>query len=307
MLDWLPNADHVGIYQALADGAFKAAGLDVTVRTPANPASPLQLLQAGKVDVAISYEPELMLARDKGAPLVAIARDRPAAADLDRLAGLQAHHLAPAQLQGKRVGDAGIPYQHAYLKTILAHAGVPAELGQRGQRRRQPRRLDAVRPGRRHARRLLELRGDPAAPGGQAAQRHPRRERRRAQLRRARARHHREGARAPAPTELRRFVQALARGYQAVRANPQAGVDALLKANPRCRPSSSRRASPRPCRRSSPPADRPWGWMTTSQWTAYGQWMLRQHLISNPATIVGRRDGPAAGRPGSVGDGPAAR
>jgi len=27
--------------------------------------------------------------------------------------------------------------------------------------------------------------------------------------------------------------------------------------------------------------------MTTARWTSYGQWMLRQHLISNPATIVG--------------------
>ena len=31
-----------------------------------------------------------------------------------------------AQLRGKTVGDAGIPYQHAYLQTILKRAGVPA-------------------------------------------------------------------------------------------------------------------------------------------------------------------------------------
>ena len=37
MLDWLPNADHVGLYQALSDGAFRAAGLNVTVRTPTRP------------------------------------------------------------------------------------------------------------------------------------------------------------------------------------------------------------------------------------------------------------------------------
>ena len=28
MLDWFPNADHVGLYQALADGSFERAGLD---------------------------------------------------------------------------------------------------------------------------------------------------------------------------------------------------------------------------------------------------------------------------------------
>src|ERR1700683_3030978 len=73
MLDWFPNADHVGLYQALAEGDFARAGLDVHVEVPSNPASPLQLLAAGKVDIAISYEPEVLLARNQGLPLVSIA------------------------------------------------------------------------------------------------------------------------------------------------------------------------------------------------------------------------------------------
>ena len=52
MLDWTPNADHVGLYRAMATGAFRAAGLDVHVQVPTDPATPLQLLAAGKVDVA---------------------------------------------------------------------------------------------------------------------------------------------------------------------------------------------------------------------------------------------------------------
>ena len=73
MLDWFPNADHVGIYQALADGDFAKAGLDVHVQVPSDPAPPLKLLEAGKVDVAISYEPEVLLARNQGLPLVSVA------------------------------------------------------------------------------------------------------------------------------------------------------------------------------------------------------------------------------------------
>ncbi|HEV3056214.1 MAG TPA: hypothetical protein VGX45_16245, partial [Solirubrobacteraceae bacterium] len=34
MLDWVPNADHVGLYEAFADGDFTKAGLDVHVETP---------------------------------------------------------------------------------------------------------------------------------------------------------------------------------------------------------------------------------------------------------------------------------
>jgi putative hydroxymethylpyrimidine transport system substrate-binding protein len=285
MLDWLPNADHVGLYQALADGAFKAAGLSVTVRTPANPATPLQLLQAGKVDIAVSYEPELMLARDKGAPLVAIGAivQRP----LTSIVSLRFKHVtSAAQLRGKRVGDAGIPYQHAYLETILKRAGVPTSS------------VQEVNVGDNLVGAMLS--------GGVDATLGAYWNYEAIQLRQA-GKHpnviHVENAGVPDYDELvlvttesalahktsalRRFVQALARGYQAVRANPQAGVNALTSANPSLSAKLQSASVKATLPAFFPATDRPWGWMTTSQWTAYGQWMLRQHLISDPATIVG--------------------
>ncbi|MBV9416714.1 MAG: ABC transporter substrate-binding protein, partial [Solirubrobacterales bacterium] len=124
MLDWFPNADHAGIYQALAEGDFSRAGLDVHVQVPSDPAAPLQLLAAGKVDAAISYEPEVLLARDQGLALVSVAAlvQKP----LTSIISLGSKHItSPGALKGKRVGDAGISYQHAYLTTILNQAGVP--------------------------------------------------------------------------------------------------------------------------------------------------------------------------------------
>ena len=67
MLDYFPNADHAGIYAAQASGEYERAGLDVEIQPPPDAAAPLKLLQADRVDLAISYEPELLLARDKGA------------------------------------------------------------------------------------------------------------------------------------------------------------------------------------------------------------------------------------------------
>src|ERR1700739_3578607 len=64
MLDWFPNADHVGIYQGLAEGDFRAAGIDLHVQVPPSASTPLQLLAAGQADLAISYEPDVMIARD---------------------------------------------------------------------------------------------------------------------------------------------------------------------------------------------------------------------------------------------------
>jgi putative hydroxymethylpyrimidine transport system substrate-binding protein len=287
MLDWLPNADHVGLYQALADGGFRAAGLNVSVHVPTDPATPLQLLQAGKVDLAISYEPELLLARDKGAPLVAIGAivQRP----LTSIISLRSKHItSPAQLRGKTVGDAGIPYQHAYLQTILKHAGVPASS------------VKEVNVGSNLVGSMLSGRVD-ATLGAywnyeaiqlQQAGKHPNVI-------------HVENAGIPdydelvlvttekalanadTTSELRRFVQALGRGYQAVRANPQAGVSALTSANPSLSAKLQQASVTATLPAFFPTTNRPWGWMTSSRWTAYGQWMLRQHLISNPATIVG--------------------
>src|SRR4051794_15618409 len=72
MLDYFPNADHAGIYAAQAGGHFKQAGLGVEIRQPADPAAPIKQVAAGRVDLAISYEPEVLRARDEGLNVVAV-------------------------------------------------------------------------------------------------------------------------------------------------------------------------------------------------------------------------------------------
>ena len=90
MLDWFPNADHAALYSAIAHGDFRAVGLDVNPVIPAETAEPLKLLAAGKVDMAISYEPQLLLARDQGLKLVSIGALVQRAADLDHRPARQA-------------------------------------------------------------------------------------------------------------------------------------------------------------------------------------------------------------------------
>ena len=65
-LDFYPNPDHAGIYMAEQLGHFDEAGLDVSIAAPSDPAAPMKLVAAGRTDIAISYEPEVMLARDQG-------------------------------------------------------------------------------------------------------------------------------------------------------------------------------------------------------------------------------------------------
>jgi putative hydroxymethylpyrimidine transport system substrate-binding protein len=117
-LDFYVNPDHAGIYAGLENGRFEEAGLDVRPRVPSDPAAPIRLVAAGEADLAISYEPEVLIARDQGQPVVAVAALAPV--PLTSLISLPEGDIArPADLRGKTIATAGIPYQQAFLDAIL--------------------------------------------------------------------------------------------------------------------------------------------------------------------------------------------
>jgi putative hydroxymethylpyrimidine transport system substrate-binding protein len=127
-LDFYPNPDHAGIYMAQKLGYFEEAGLDVSIDSPADPAAPLKLVAAGRSDLAISYEPEVALAHEEGLGVVAIAAivNQPLTSMIWlRKSGIK----SVAGLNGKTVAYAGIPYQEAFLKTLLARVQLtPADV-----------------------------------------------------------------------------------------------------------------------------------------------------------------------------------
>jgi putative hydroxymethylpyrimidine transport system substrate-binding protein len=283
MLDYFPNADHAGIYAAQGTGAFSKAGLNVSIQTPSDPSAPLKLLQAGKVDLAISYEPELLLARDQGAKLVAVGAlvQKP----LTSIVSVGRRAISdPKQLAGKTVGTAGIPYQSAYLKAILGRAGV------------SPEQVKEVNVGFNLVPAMLSGKVD-ATLGAywnyeaiQLAQ-----QRKRPKVIRM------ETVGVPTYNELvivarqrdldvnrggakvRRFMRALAQGMKALKADPNTGVEPLLRANR----DLDRRLQEASVKATMPvffPADssKPFGWMDPAEWTAYGDWMARNRLLRNP-------------------------
>jgi putative hydroxymethylpyrimidine transport system substrate-binding protein len=130
MLDFFVNPDHAGIYTALENGHFEGAGLDVTPRVPSDPAAPIKLVASGQADLAVSYEPEVLLARDQGLDVVAVAAIVPE--PLTSLISLPDAGIAdPADLHGKTIATAGIPYQDAFLGRILRDARIsPDEVEQ---------------------------------------------------------------------------------------------------------------------------------------------------------------------------------
>jgi len=284
MLDWFPNADHVGIYQALAEGDFRQAGLNVQVRVPSDPALPLKLLAAGRVDAAITYEPELMLARNQGIPVVSVAAivQEP----LTSIVSVGSKHIThPSDLRAKKVGDAGIAYQHAYLTTILQHAGVPVSsvkeinVGDNLVPAMLSGRVDAT----------LGAYWNYEAIQLQEMHKHPNVIR----MNQVGVPDYDELVVAVRTSTLnnrtdliRSFVQALARGYESVRRDPQAAVQNLVSANSgldqRFQLASVRATLPA----FFPSGNDPWGWQDQGQWNSYGQWMLDEHLIANATAFT---------------------
>ena len=122
-LDWYPNANHLGLYIAQQKGYFEEENLDVTMYTPSDPSTVLQTVGAGQDDFGMSYQPDVLLARNEGVPVVSILGvvQHP----LNSLMTLESSGITrPAQLAGKKVGYPGIPTNEPLLETMLKADGL---------------------------------------------------------------------------------------------------------------------------------------------------------------------------------------
>ena len=115
MLDWTPNPDHVGFYDALQTGLFTRSGLDVTIRTPSDSTAQLKLVAAGRSDLAVSYEQELFFAAAKKLPVVAVAAVVPR--PLNSFMSIDPKVRTLRDLWGKTIGVTGVPSDYATLKS----------------------------------------------------------------------------------------------------------------------------------------------------------------------------------------------
>ena len=282
MLDFFPNADHTPIYAAQAGGHFENVGLDVEVRAPSDPAAPLRQVAAGRADIAISYTPEVMRARDKGAKVVAVGAlvQRP----LTSIISLPDARIAsPKDLRGKEVGTAGIDYQSAFLQAIVERAGIdPADVRERNVgfdlspalltkkvdatlgafwnyegtdlrlKKRDPRIIRVDQAGVPPYDELVFVASEDAIEERGDA--------------------------------IRGFLGAVARGTADLRRDPQRGLDALLRANRDLDPRLQREVLKVTLPLYAPPRGRPFGWQEPREWQAFGKFMRDAGLIDRGAT-----------------------
>ena len=123
MLDWFVNPDHAPIVLAQELSYFADAGLAVDTVTPSDPNDPPRMVAAGRVDLAVSYQPQLHLSRHQGLPVTRVGTlvETP----LTCLVVLADSGIdTPADLSGRKVGFAVAGVQEVMLDAMLADSGL---------------------------------------------------------------------------------------------------------------------------------------------------------------------------------------
>ena len=187
----------------------------------------------------------------------------------------------PADLRGKKVGTAGIDYQHAFLQAILERAGVnPASVKEQNvgfnlvpalltkkidailggflnyeaidlkQRKKNPVVIPVDKAGVPPYDELVFVTSEQAAKDNADA--------------------------------IRSFLGAVARGTHDLQTHP-GDVSALLKANPDLDPKLQKAAVKLTLPFFQPPAGKPFGYQDPGQWRAFADFMRRNGLIRGSA------------------------
>ena len=117
-LDWFINPDHAPLIIAEKRGYFKEMGLEVEMIEPADPNDPPKLVAAGKLDLAISYQPQLHIQVDQGLPVVRVGTL--VSVPLNALVVLKNGPIKSiADLKGKKVGFSVGGFEEALLSGML--------------------------------------------------------------------------------------------------------------------------------------------------------------------------------------------
>ena len=117
-LDWFINPDHAPLIIAKKRNFFKDLNLDVEMIEPADPNDPPKLVAAGKLDIAISYQPQLHIQVDQGLPVVRIGTL--VSVPLNSLVVLRDGPIKNiSDLRGKKIGFSVGGFEEALLSGML--------------------------------------------------------------------------------------------------------------------------------------------------------------------------------------------
>jgi ABC-type nitrate/sulfonate/bicarbonate transport system substrate-binding protein len=299
-----PSAYYVGLYAAKALGYFKQTDINVVFQTPANGQDPLTMLHDGQVLAAISSEPTVFLARNQVKPVVAIGAllsvpltqipitvpaPKPASGGKGITTATKGKtKTTPATLTATTTTTAPVTINST---TTTGTTTVPVTTitgttttgttttgttttgttttGTTTSTTTTPTPAQ-VPTGSAWPPQLQTLLAHPGAPtySGLVVV-------------------VRKGTIVEHAGLVRRFIQAVHRGYVAVRNDPNAGVADLIAADPGL--ATQRRVLRATVRSLLPyffPTGTIWGWESEKDWNAFGTWLYNNKLISNPNAVT---------------------
>ena len=278
VLDWFPWSAHAGLHVAKEKGYFAEEGLDVELRVPSDPSTILQTVASGRDDFGLSYQPDLILGRAQGVPVVSVAAlvQHP----MTSIMTLQSSGFSrPRDLVGRKLGHAGFPFNTPVVDTMLKHDGVagglddiefvtvgfdvvPALIGKQVDAILGYWVLESI---------LLEKQGFPV------------------NIMRAEQNGvpdyyefvfvTNEEKIANDPDIVQRFVKAVKRGYEEAAADPQAAIQLMKQVNPELDLSVESKGVDllAPLWKAD---NGVFGWQEESRWLEFAQWMKDNGLLS---------------------------
>ena len=124
VLDWYPNALHAFIYTAIERGYYADEGLDVKIQFPSNANDALSLVAAGKAEIGLYYEHDIIQAvANQGIGVKSIGAV--VRAPLNVVLSLKDENItSPADLVGKTVGYAGTALSESLVQTMMEAVGA---------------------------------------------------------------------------------------------------------------------------------------------------------------------------------------
>lgn len=124
VLDWYPNALHTFIYTAIERGYYEEEGIKVNVQFPSNANDALSLVSAGRAEIGLYYEHDVIQAvANQGVKVKSIGAvvQSPLSIVLS-LAEKDIH--GPEDLVGKTIGYSASPLSEAFIYNLMESVGA---------------------------------------------------------------------------------------------------------------------------------------------------------------------------------------
>lgn len=123
VLDWYPNALHAFLYVAIDKGYFEQEGLKVNLQFPSNSNDAISLVAAGKADIGLYYQQDVIITRaNQNVPVKSIGAV--VQSPLNAIISLAEKNIAsPKDLKGKTIGYSGTELSEALIRSVMKHDG----------------------------------------------------------------------------------------------------------------------------------------------------------------------------------------